>query len=79
MELKKRGFSRILCESGFFTTQALIKNNLNHNLYVFMSRDKLGRKGKNSFKTLLSKLRLKNKKKININLFGDELYKFIIK
>ncbi len=79
MELKKRGFSRILCESGFFTTQALIKNNLIHNLYVFMSRDKLGRKGKNSFKTLLSKLRLKNKKKININLFGDELYKFIIK
>ena len=44
-----------------------------------MSRDKLGRKGKNSFKTLLSKLRLKDKKKININLFGDELYKFIIK
>ncbi len=79
MKLKKRGFSRILCESGFYTTKALLKNNLVHNLYVFMSSDKLGKKGKNSFKSLLSKLRLKEKEKININLSGDDLYKLRIK
>ena len=79
MKLKKIGFSRILCESGFYTTKALLKKNLVHNLYVFMSSDKLGKKGKNSFKNLLSKLRLKEKEKININLSGDDLYKLRIK
>ena len=79
MKLKKIGFSRILCESGFYTTKALLKKNLVNNLYVFMSSDKLGKKGKNSFKNLLSKLRLKEKEKININLSGDDLYKLRIK
>jgi len=79
MALKKRGFSRILCESGYNTTKALLCDNLVHNLYVFMSSEKLGKKGKNSFKSLLSKLRLKEKEKININLSGDNLYKLRIK
>ena len=79
MKLKEIGFSRILCESGFNTTAGLLKNNLVHNLYVFMSQEKLDKKGKNSFKSLLSKLRLKKKEKIFINLKGDELFKLRIK
>ena len=50
MELKKRGFSRILCESGLHTTQGLLKNKLIHNLFIFISSSKLGKNGKNSFK-----------------------------
>ena len=78
-KLKKIGFSRIFCESGFYTTNFLIKKRLIHNLYVFISSKKLGRSGQNSYKKLLSKLKFKKKKKLNINLFGDELYRFKIK
>ena len=79
MKLKKMGFSRILCESGFYTTKGMLNDNLIHNLYVFMSPIKLRKKGNNSFRLLLRKLRFKNKKKININLSGDDLYKLQIK
>ena len=79
MKLKKIGFSRILCESGLHTTRALLQENLLHNLYVFISPDRLGKRGRNSFKSLLNKLKLKEKEKININLSGDDLYKVRIK
>ena len=79
MKLKKIGFARILCEAGFYTTRALLKENLVHNLYVFSSAYKIGKSGRNSFKSLLSKAKFKEKEKININLFGEKLYKFVIK
>ena len=79
MELKKRGFSRILCESGFYTTKGLLKNKLIHNLFVFISKNKLGKNGKNSFKNLLSNLKFKKKEKVNVNLLGDQLHKMRIK
>jgi len=78
-KLKKIGFSIIFCESGFYTTNFLIKKRLIHNLYVFISSKKLGSNGQNSYKKFLNKLKFKKKKKININLFGDELYRFKIK
>ena len=79
LKLKRMGFTRILCESGFKTTNSLIKKKLIYNLYVFNSSYQLGRYGYNSYKYLLNKLKFKKKEKININLFGDELHKFKIK
>ncbi len=79
LELKKRGFSRILCESGLYTTNHLLKNKLIHNLYVFISSRKLGKSGKNSYKNLLNKLKFKKRDRININLSGDQLYNLRIK
>ena len=79
IELKKRGFSRILCEAGSFTATNLLKNNLVNNLYVFMSQRILGKRGKNSFKKQLSHLKMSKNNEININLFGDKLYKLKIK
>tara|TARA_B100000959_G_scaffold137281_1_gene144335 strand:+ start:1034 stop:2125 length:1092 start_codon:yes stop_codon:yes gene_type:complete len=79
LRLKKMGFSRILCESGFHTTNSLLKNRLIHNLYVFTSQKQLGKNGRNSYRNLFNKLKFKKKEKININLSGDQLYKVRIK
>ena len=79
MKLKKKGFSRILCESGSFTATNLLKSNLVNNIYVFMSQKRLGKRGKNSFKKQLSHLNMNKKNELNINLFGDKLYKLRIK
>ncbi len=77
--LKKKGFSRIFCESGLKTTKKLLDSKLIYNLYVFKSPKILKNNGKKSYKNLLKKLKFKKKEKININLFGDQLYKFRIK
>ncbi len=79
MELKKRGFSRILCESGSHTASALIKEHLVNNLYVFLSQKKLGKSGKNSFKKHIKDLKISERKLVNLNLFGDKLYKLGLK
>ena len=78
-QLKKKGFSRILCESGFYTTKAFLKNNLIYNLYVFKSSKILNKNGRNSYKSLLSKLKVKDKRKIGVKLSEDELFKLRIK
>ena len=79
LKLKKKGFSRILCESGFYTTKGLLRDNLVHNLYVFKSNKNLNKNGGNSYKNLLSILKIKDKNKIKVNLSGDEMYKLKIK
>ena len=79
LKLKKKGFSRILCESGFNTTSGLLRDNLIHNLYVFKSNKNLNKNGGNSYKNLLSILKIKDKNKIKVNLSGDEMYKLKIK
>ncbi len=79
MELKKRGFSRILCESGSFTAANLLKNNLVNNVYVFMSQKRLGKNGKNSFKKQISHLKMSKRNEIKTNLFGDKLFRLQVK
>ena len=79
IRLKKMGFSRILCESGFHTTNHLLKKHSIHNLYVFTSQKQLGKNGKNSYRKLLNKLKFKKKEKININLSGDQLHMVRVK
>ena len=79
MELKKNGFTRVLCESGMHTTRSLLKSKLVNNIYVFMSQKNLEKNGKNSFKKELSNLNLNIKKRIKVNLYGDNLYKFKVK
>ena len=72
--LKKYAYNRILVESGLIFLNKLLKENLIFNLYVFQKSSKLGRNGKNNTSNqLLKKLTLK--KKVNVNLSGDKLYK----
>ena len=72
--LKKYAYNRILVESGLIFLNKLLKENLIFNLYLFQKSSKLGRNGKNNTSNqLLKKLTLK--KKVNVNLSGDKLYK----
>ena len=72
-KIYKKGFSRILIESGLTFLNTLLKNNLLHDLYIFKSNKRLGKNGKNNdtlkyLKKILPKL-------IKINLNGDNLLK----
>ena len=73
-KLKKSGFNRILIETGLNFLNVLIKNKLIHNLYLFKSSTKLGKKGSNNASVKFIK-KLKINKKIKVNLNGDQLYK----
>ena len=76
--LKKYAYNRILVESGLIFLNKLLKENLIFNLYVFQKSSKLGRYGKNNTSNkFLKKLTLK--KKVNVNLSGDKLYKIKFK
>ena len=76
--LKKNGYSRILVESGLSFLNSLLQNKLIFNLFLFKSSNKLGLNGSNNTSiNILKKLKLK--KKINVNLSGDALYKVKIK
>jgi diaminohydroxyphosphoribosylaminopyrimidine deaminase/5-amino-6-(5-phosphoribosylamino)uracil reductase len=76
--LKKYGYNRILVESGLIFLNELLKNKLIFNLYMFQSPIKLGKKGKNNTSNNIIK-KLKLKKKIKVNLNGENLYKVKIK
>lgn len=72
-KIYKKGFSRVLIESGLTFLNTLLKNNLLHDLYIFKSNKKLGKNGKNNdtskyLKKIFPKL-------IKINLNGDNLFK----
>ena len=72
--LKKMKYSRILIESGLTFMNFLIKNKFMNNLYIFKTLQKLKQNGINySRSNLIKKIKLNNK--INVNLYGDELYK----
>ncbi len=72
--LKKKGYSRIFIESGLTLMNFLIKNKFLNNIYVFKSSNTLKKLGINySSPNIIKKINLKNK--INVNLFGDKLYK----
>jgi len=72
--LKKKGYSRILIESGLTLTNFLIKNKFLNNIYIFRSNSNLKKLGINySSCNIIKKINLKNI--VNVNLFGDKLYK----
>ena len=74
LNLKKRGYSRIFVESGLTLLNFLIKNKLLNNIYIFRSASALRKLGINySNSNINKKINLKNL--INVNLFGDKLYK----
>ena len=76
--LRKYGYNRVLVESGLVFLNKLLKEKLIFNLYLFQSSTKLGKNGKNNTSNkLLKKLSLK--KKVNVNLNGDKLFKIKFK
>ena len=76
--LLKKGYYRILIESGLIFLNRLLKDKLIYNLYMFQSSVRLGKNGKNNTSNkFIKKLKFKNKIKVNLN--GDELYKIKIK
>ena len=72
--LKEKGYSRIFVESGLTFINFLIQNKFINNIYVFRSDTNLKKRGINySTSNIIKKIYLKNK--VNVNLFGDQLYK----
>ena len=77
-KLKKMGFSRILLESGLKLLNYFLLSNLLFNLYIFQSNKKLNKNGYN-YTTNKYLKKLSFSKKINVNLFGESLYKVKLK
>ena len=72
--LKNKGYSRIFVESGLTFINFLIKNKFLNNIYIFRSKNSLKKLGINySSSNIIKKINLKNA--INVNLFGDKIYK----
>jgi diaminohydroxyphosphoribosylaminopyrimidine deaminase/5-amino-6-(5-phosphoribosylamino)uracil reductase len=75
---QKKGFNRILVESGLTFLNQLLQKRLINNLYIFQSSNKLKKNGfNNSSINIIKKMKLP--KKVNVNLYEDKLYKVIIK
>ncbi len=72
-KIYKIGYSRMLIESGLTFLNNLIKNRMVHDLYIFKSNKKLGKKGKNNDTTKY--LKKVHPKIITINLNGENLFK----
>lgn len=76
--LKKKGYSRIFIETGLNFLNFVIKKNFVNNIYIFKSSNKLKKNGSNPFNSnFIKKIPLKNR--INVNLFGDNIYKESLK
>ena len=76
--MKKKGYNRILVESGLNFLSALLVKKLVYNLYIFKSATKLGNNGLNKTPiNLIKGIKMQNKIKVNLN--GEELYKVKIK
>ena len=72
-KIYKIGYSRMLVEAGLTFLNSLIKNRMIHDLYIFRSKKKLGKNGKNNNTTkYLKKI---HPKLLTINLNGDNLLK----
>ena len=72
--LGKKGYSRIFVESGLTFLNFLIKSKFLKNIYIFKSSNTLKKLGINySSPNIIKRINLKNP--INVNLFGDKLYK----
>ena len=77
MYLKQKRFHRILLESGLGLLNFFIKNKFINSLYLFKSNNKLNSNGKNNYSNKIIK-RYNLKKKIKVNLYGDELFKLTL-
>lgn len=76
-KLFKIGKRRILVESGLIFLTKLIRFKIINDLFLFKSNNKINNFGYNNISSsIISKLKLK--KKINVNLNGNELYKIRI-
>tara|TARA_B100001057_G_scaffold324801_1_gene324992 strand:+ start:242 stop:1315 length:1074 start_codon:yes stop_codon:yes gene_type:complete len=72
-KIYKIGYSRILVEAGLTFLNSLIKNKAIHDLYIFKSNKKLGKKGRNNdTSNYLKKI---HPKLLTINLYDDKLFK----
>ena len=72
--LIKKGFSRILIETGLTFINFLMSNKLLRNIYIFKTNFNLKNKGfNNSSNKLLKKIKLRNKLKVFLN--NDNVYK----
>ena len=80
IKIKKIGYTRVFLECGVNLTSKFLSNNLVDDFHLFVSNNKIGKNGYNSFKKNMN-LFLKNKKNTtkNINLFGDKLISYCIK
>tara|TARA_Y100000591_G_scaffold271231_1_gene246340 strand:+ start:4152 stop:5219 length:1068 start_codon:yes stop_codon:yes gene_type:complete len=74
----KLGNSRILIEAGMIFFKKLITLKLIDNLYIFRSNLKLGNYGRNNINSNFIK-KFKLKKRIDVNLGGEDLFKVKIK
>jgi len=72
-KIYKKGYSRMLIETGLTFLNTLIKNKIVHELYIFKSSKKLGKNGKNN--TSSDYLKSIRPKLLTINLNGDNLLK----
>ena len=71
-KIYKLGYSRVLLETGLIFLNAVIKNKLINNLYLFKSNRNLKKIGKNNISpNFLKKIKLKP---ISINLNSDKLF-----
>ena len=76
--LLKKGYNRILCETGITFLNSLLRNKLIYNLFIFKSDKKLGKLGYNSSSIdYIKKVNLSNK--VKVNLKGESLYKIKLK
>ena len=72
-KIYKKGYSRLLIETGLTFLNNLLKNKLVHDLYIFKSDKKLGKNGKNN--DTIKYLKKISPKSLTINLNGDNLLK----
>ena len=78
--IKNFGYQRVFVESGKNLILQFIRNNLVDDFKLFISKDKIGKYGKNSIKNDVY-FYLKKKKFIveKVNLFGDKLHTYRMK
>ena len=73
-KLKGMSYSRIFIESGLIFLNFLIKNKFISNLYMFKSNERLNSNGFNNTSAIIMK-KLVLKKRVNVNLNDNDLYK----
>lgn len=73
------GKRRIFIESGLIFLNKILEHNLVNNLYMFKSGNKLFKSGNNNDNISFYKKKYKSKKKLNVNLNEDDLFKIRIK
>ena len=80
IKIKKIGYQRVFLECGENLTSKFLSYNLIDDFHLFISSNKIGKNGYNSFKKNMNLFLKKEKISTNnINLFGDKLISYSIK